>query len=194
MTLSLRLARPDDTPVIETLIQQSCRELGSDDYTLAQIEGALKSAWGVDRQLIADKTYYVVEHRDGIVGCGGWSFRETLFGASHALNRDAGEIDPATGSARIRAFFVQPQWARQGIASLILEHCEQQAKNKGFSRFSLMATLPGQRLYQKFGYRPDAPVDYPLNNDLSIRFVPMRKLLNDTAIDDHQFAADRRRC
>lgn len=176
MTLNLRLARSDDTPFIETLIEQSCRGLGRDDYTSAQIEGALKSAWGVDRQLIEDQTYYVVEHQDEIVGCGGWSFRETLFGASHALNRDEGIIDPATGSARIRAFFVQPGWARRGIASLILEHCEQQAMDKGFSQFSLMATLPGQRLYQKYGYKPEQAVDYPLDDDLSIRFMPMRKM------------------
>ncbi len=180
MTFKLRLALPDDRDAIEGLIQDSCRTLGRGDYSSAQIEGALKSAWGVDSQLIEDQTYYVVTldnemAEEQIVGCGGWSFRETLFGASNALNRDQGEIDPVTGRARIRAFFVRPDAARQGIGSRILSHCEQQAARKGFTRFALMATLPGQRLYEKFGYVAGDGVDYPLDDGLSIRFVPMRK-------------------
>jgi len=187
MKFTLRLAQPDDVPVLESLIQDSCRVLGLTDYSPSQIEGALKSAWGVDSQLINDQTYYVVLTNDQeIVGCGGWSYRETLFGASNALNRDSEIIDPIHGSARIRAFFVEPDWVRKGIGGQILGHCEQQAIKRGYRRFALMATLPGQRLYQKYGYVADAGVDFPLENGLSIRFVPMRKKLKDTGNEKRQ--------
>jgi hypothetical protein len=49
-------------------------------YTPAQIEGALGTVFAVDRQLIADGTYFVAERDREIVGCGGWSRRKTLFG------------------------------------------------------------------------------------------------------------------
>jgi len=172
---TLRLATLRDQNEIRDIIDRSCRVLGGSDYTDAQIEGALGTAWGLDTQLIEDETYFVSLHRDDIVACGGWSFRETLFGADQNLNRDAAIINPTDGSARIRAFFVRPEFARRGIGSNILRHCEEQAGERGYRRFSLMATLPGKRLYERHNYVADQPVDYPLNNGLEIRFVPMHK-------------------
>ena len=43
---------------------------------------SIRSVFGVDQQLIADRTYFVAEADHHIVGCGGWSFRKTLYGAS----------------------------------------------------------------------------------------------------------------
>ena len=120
MTVSLRKAHLADIPAIEALIARSARGLSADDYRPAQVEGALRGAFGVDTQLLTDQTYWLAEE-DGIVGCGGWSFRATLFGGDARSDRDATPLDPQTAAAKIRAFFVDPAHARRGIASLLLE-------------------------------------------------------------------------
>src|SRR5580704_13179440 len=80
----IRCAIPSDIPALETLIQQSVRRLQKHDYSPAQIDGALGTVFGVDSQLIADGTYFVLETAIGdgtstIIACGGWSKRQTLF-------------------------------------------------------------------------------------------------------------------
>lgn len=175
MTHRLRKAIADDLSALEALIARSARELSAHDYTPQQIEGALRGAFGVDTQLIRDGTYFVVEAETGIVGCGGWSRRRTLFGGDAHDQRDAAELDPRVDAARIRAFFVDPAHARKGIGKAILEHCEAEARARGFSRFELMATLPGVRLYQAYGYVPGEPFQHPVGPGLTIEFVPMSK-------------------
>jgi len=171
----IRPATLADKPVLEALIARSARELSKGDYTPEQVEGALRGAFGVDTQLILDGTYFAVELDDRIVGCGGWSRRSTLFGGDTRAGRDAGELDPRVDAAKIRAFFVDPDYARRGIGRAILEHCEAQAALHGFRRFELMATLPGVRLYEQCGYVGTTRTSYPLGPDLAIEFVPMSK-------------------
>jgi len=164
-----------DKPALEALIARSARELSKGDYTPQQVEGALRGAFGVDTQLITDGTYFAVELDDRIVGCGGWSRRRTLFGSDARADRDAGELDPRVDAAKIRAFFVDPDYARRGIGRAILGHCEATASLHGFTRFELMATLPGVRLYQECGYVGEARIAHSLGAGLMIEFVPMTK-------------------
>jgi len=173
----LRLANPGDIPVLRALIAESARTLSAADYTSEQIEAALEGAWGVDTQLIRDGTYFVVESNDEVVGCGGWSFRRTLFGGDTNVDREPARLDPATEPARIRAFFVRPDWARRGIGRALLERCEAEARSHGFKSATLAATLPGERLYHAFGYIGKERVTHPLPHGLTIEFVPMRKPL-----------------
>jgi GNAT superfamily N-acetyltransferase len=175
MQYSIRLATLDDIAAIESLIARSIRALGASDYRSEQIEAALKGAFGVDSQLIADGTYFTVESVGRIVGCGGWSKRRTLFGSDARLERDARELDPTCDAAKIRAFFVDPDYARHGIGAALLEHCESAAQSVGFTHFELMATLPGVRLYQSRGYVADQAIQHSLGDQLSIEFVPMHK-------------------
>ena len=112
-----------------------------------------------------------------VVGCGGWSWRRTLFGADAQAGRQSDALDPARDAARIRAFFVHPAWARRGIGRALLERCEAEAQARGFRSAELMATLPGRRLYEAFGWLAGAPVEHPLGGGLTITFVPMRKVL-----------------
>lgn len=167
-----------DCPELESLIARSARQLGSTDYTPEQIEGALKGAFGVDTCLIQDGTYFVVEADNIIVGCGGWSRRKTLFGGDSGAARDDEELDPAIQPAKIRAFFVDPDHARKGIGKAILEHCESEALAHGFRQCELMATLPGLRLYRKYGYVAGTPIQYQLESGTAIEFVPMRKTIS----------------
>lgn len=177
MTWQLRTATPTDCAAIQALIARSIRGLGAGDYSTETIDAALEGAFGLDTQLIEDGTYFVVEEADRLLGCGGWSFRRTLFGSDARAGRDAGALDPQTDAARIRAFFVDPAAARRGIGTALLEHCESAARRAGFRRAEMMATLPGVRLYQARGYHPHAKVFHPLRDDLTIEFVPMSKEL-----------------
>ena len=177
MSWHLREATPADCAEIEELIARSIRALGAGDYSTEQIEGALTGAFGLDSQLIADGTYFVVESDGRLLGCGGWSYRRTLFGGDARSDRDAGTLDPGTDAAKIRAFFVDPAAARQGIGSAVLERCESEARRHGFRRAEMMATLPGKRLYEARGYVPGERVQYPVGPGVFIEFVPMWKSL-----------------
>ena len=173
----LRPATLDDIPVLAALIAESARALAFADYSQEQIEAALEGTWGVDTQLIRDGTYFAAEAGSQIVGCGGWSFRQTLFGGDALENREPTRLNPRRDSARIRAFFVRPDWARQGIGSALLERCEQEARQHGFKSAALVATLPGLRLYATFGYVAAPAISHALTRGLKIQFVPMTKLL-----------------
>ena len=171
----LRLATLDDVPELSRLIACSARELGKADYTSEQIEAALGSAWGVDTQLIRDGTYFVVLEADQIIACGGWSRRKALFGGDALTRAEPELLNPTIDPARIRAFFVHPWWSRHGLGTLLLAECEAAAKAAGFQSAELVATLPGERLYEKFGYRSLGAKEYPLREEVTIRFVGMRK-------------------
>jgi GNAT superfamily N-acetyltransferase len=175
--LSLRKATPADIPQLQALIARSARGLSQDDYRPSQVEGALRGAFGVDTQLLRDETYFVVEEDGRCVGCGGWSYRSTLFGGDARAGRDA-SIIAIDQPAKIRAFFVDPQEARRGIGSMLLEHCEAQAREHGYRQVELMATLPGVKLYAARGYASSPPVSFDVGGGDAIAFVPMQKSLD----------------
>ena len=177
MSISLRKATPADVPVLQDLIARSARGLSTDVYRPAQVEGALRGAFGVDSQLLEDQTYFVAEENGVIIGCGGWSYRATLFGGDAHGERDPSSLDPKTQAAKIRAFFVDPSQARRGIGTMLLERCEQEAKARGFSQVELMATLPGVKLYAARGYVGSEQVSYDVGSGESIEFLPMHKNL-----------------
>ena len=172
-----RPAVPGDVPALEALVACSARGLSRGDYSEAQVEAALGSALGVDTQLVRDGTYFVAESGGALVACGGWSFRKTLFGGDDRASREPEPLEPARDAARIRAFFVHPDWARRGLGRALLELCEAKARERGFAAAELMATLPGVRLYRTFGYRAGAPVQHALPGGGTIEFVPMRREL-----------------
>jgi GNAT superfamily N-acetyltransferase len=175
--LDLRAATLEDREVLRELIDRSARQLSKGDYRADQVEGALQGAFGVDSQLIQDGTFFVVEEGPVIVGCGGWSYRRTLFGGDKRAERDAALLDPRTDPAKIRAFFVDPAHARKGIGTMLLDKCESEARRRGFSRVELMSTLPGVRLYSARGYSGVEQVQYEVAPGVVIEFVPMSKVI-----------------
>jgi len=174
---TLRKATLADIPALKELIARSARGLSTDEYRAEQIEGALQGAFGVDSQLLADETYFVVEDSGRIVACGGWSFRSTLFGGDARVGRDSSILDPKLKPAKIRAFFVDPGHARRGLGSLLLDHCENQARAFGYAGVELMATLPGAKLYAARGYVASPMVHFDVGSGESIQFIPMHKAL-----------------
>jgi GNAT superfamily N-acetyltransferase len=175
----VRRARVVDIPQLRELIEASVRGLQTEYYSAAQIDGALQSVYGVDSQLIADGTYFVVEHGSakeaGIVGCGGWSKRKTLYGSDHWTGREDAFLDPKQDAAKIRAFFIHPRWARHGVGSLILETCEAAARSAGFKRFEMGATLTGVKMFRTKGYVALENLDVPLPNGVFLPVVRMTK-------------------
>ena len=153
MSINIRLASLEDIPALRGLIDESVRTLSVRYYTEQQIRSALTHIFGVDTQLILDGTYFVAETNGRIVGAGGWSKRATLFGGDQLKGTGPDrELDPARDAARIRAFYVHPEWSRKGISRRVLQMCEEAMLQAGFRRAELMATLPGEPLYSAMGY------------------------------------------
>ena len=178
MEFQLRMASTTDVEAIRELIADSVRGLAKGFYTDAQIELSIRSVFGVDLQLIEDGTYFVAEAGGRIVGCGGWSRRRTLFGASeYAESRNSTLLDPASQPAKIRAFFVHPDAARMGIGRAILQRCESEALAAGFTSAEMMATLPGVPLYEVCGYEKHEYQDVNLPDGETIVCVRMSKRL-----------------
>lgn len=171
----LRKAELFDIPAIETLIDASVHGLATTDYTPDQIDAALRTAFSVDSQLIEDGTYFVVERTNHLAACGGWSYRKTLCGGSHHAVRDAAPMDPVVEAAKIRAIFVHPDCARQGLGRLLLRAAEEAAMAAGFRRFEMGATLTGVPLYLREGYRIAERMKIPLERSLFLPVVRMEK-------------------
>lgn len=149
--------------------------LGAHCYTPDEVDAAVRAIAVPDPQLIDDATYYVAADGDRIVACGGWSWRKKLFTGTSEQEREAGDVDPATDPARIRAMFVDPQYARRGLGRMILERAERDAMAMGFTRFELMATLPGVPLYEAAGYERIEEVTLSLPDGTALPCVRMAR-------------------
>jgi GNAT superfamily N-acetyltransferase len=133
MQITTRLAKLEDVPRLNELIALSVRGLSIAYYTSTQIESAIKYIFGIDTQLIFDGTYYIAEKDNIVVGCGGWSKRNTLYGGDQHKETEDPLLNPGQDAARIRAFFVHPNYARQGICRLIINVCETEARGEGLT-------------------------------------------------------------
>jgi GNAT superfamily N-acetyltransferase len=181
MDVYIRLACLKDIPALTSLIPKSARKLQANYYTFQQIEGALGSVFGVDSQLIDDGTYFVAESKSQIIGCGGWSKRKTLYGGDQSKSiAEESFLDPKIEAAKIRAFFVDPAWARRGIGSQIMQKCETAACDAGFQKLEIIATLAGEFLYAKFGYHVIQQFDIPLPNG---EMLPVVRMFKSYAVD-----------
>jgi GNAT superfamily N-acetyltransferase len=180
INIHIRPAIISDIPALREVIEASVRGLQAEDYSPAQIEAALQSVYGVDSQLIADGTYFVAEGRDSLgrptmAGCGGWSKRKTLYGGDQYAAREDSLLDPGHDAAKIRAFFVHPEWVRRGIGGMILEACENAAREAGFKRLEMGATLSGVAFYRAKGYAALENLQVPLGNGEALPIIRMAK-------------------
>jgi predicted N-acetyltransferase YhbS len=182
MEWTLRLAQGHDIPELEKLIPLSVRSLQAAYYSPAQMEAALGRVFAVDGQLIRDGTYFVAEEAGRIVGCGGWSRRESLCGGDGDRVGEDARLDPKRDAARIRAFFVHPEWARRGIGRSILVACERAIVAARFLRADLVATLCGEPLYAALGYSVVERYDLKMTDGLSLPVVRMTKCLGGAGL------------
>lgn len=148
-----RLATLDDLAGLKALMNAAIAELQKPFLDEVQI-AASRTIMGLDTQLIADGTYFVIERDGRLAGCGGWSRRATLYGGDQSPGRDAALLDPTKDPARVRAMYTHPDFKRRGVGRLILSLCEEAARAEGFSQVELMATMAGEPLYRACGYEP----------------------------------------
>ena len=181
MPIDIRLATAADIPALKDLIPASARGLSQAYYSDAQIEAAIRYVFGVDSQLIADRTYYVAVDDGAIVGCGGWSWRPTLYGGDQRPRGAGAILDPSRDAARVRAFFVASSHAQQGVGSRILTTCEAAASKMGFSRVELMSTLPGVPFYSRRGFQEVEHIVDTLPDGTDIEFVLMSRRISGKA-------------
>ncbi|WP_019832814.1 GNAT family N-acetyltransferase [Sphingomonas sp. PR090111-T3T-6A] len=172
-----RLAEPADVPVINALAARSIRALHIGSYEDAVIEEAVHHAYGVDWQLIRDRTYFIAEIDGAVAGAGGWSYRQTIAGAHGPDEPAAALLDPGHDAARIRAFYIDPAYTRRGVGALLLWLSEAAAREAGFSKAELTSTVPAVPFYAAFGYRPVRPFDMALPNGSALRLELMDKSL-----------------
>ena len=171
-----KIATLADIPTIEKLMQLSINQLLGPLLTKEQLEASFDSM-GLDDQLIKDGTYFMIFNGDVFVGCGGWSNRETLFGGNHTPNRDSNFLDPIKDSARIRAMYTHPSWARKGIGSLVMHLGENAARKLGFKKCELMATQSGKLLYETQGYEPIEDILYETETGKTVPMIRMEKTI-----------------
>jgi GNAT superfamily N-acetyltransferase len=176
---TLRVATDGDAHALEALMKESAAALFPRFYGERQAASAIRYVPEVDRMLIADGTYFVLEAGAEPVACGGWSRRDRLYTGSGDSEDDARLLDPRTEAARVRAMFVRPDWTRRGLGRRILEACEDSARREGFRQLSLMATLPGLPLYVAYGFEALDEVEITMPDGITLPCVAMKLTLTD---------------
>jgi GNAT superfamily N-acetyltransferase len=177
--VSLRIATPDDAAAVEALMKQSAAALFKRYYDERQTASSVRYVAQADHMLLADGTFFVLEHDGEPVACGGWSRRDRLYTGSGDAAGDSRLLDPATEPAKVRAMFVRADWTRRGLGRRIIEECEAAARREGFRRLSLMATLPGVPLYLACGFEPLEEGEVVLEDGVRLTCVAMEKPISD---------------
>lgn len=177
MAFTHRIASEADLPMLRALMTRAIEHLQRDFLSPEQIRASHK-VMGLDSQLVRDGTYFVIEENAIAAGCGGWSFRATLYGGDDSVvAREPARLDPARDAAKVRAMYTDPAFARRGIGRLLLGLCEDAARTAGFGRVELMATAAGQPLYRAAGYVPVSAVQAPEIDGVTVPLLLMAKPL-----------------
>jgi GNAT superfamily N-acetyltransferase len=171
----LRVATAADASRVQVLMKESAEALFPRYYGERQSASAVRYIAQVDRMLLSDGTYFVLESDGELVACGGWSRRDRLYTGSGASEGDGRILDPATEAAKVRAMFVRADWTRRGLGRRIIEACEAAARREGYRQLDLMATLPGVPLYLACGFEPLGEIDVALVDGVTVTCVPMEK-------------------
>ncbi len=179
--LTHRLAVAADIPALTSVMDASISGPLAAFLTPAQAE-ASRAIMGIDTQLIADGTYFVIETDGQIAGCGGWSRRITMYGGDHTPDREPALLTPGVDAARVRAMYTDPTFTRRGVGRLILSLCEDAARAEGYDRVELVATMGGEPLYLAAGYRPIERFEDD-RGGVPVPLVRMRKRLDGAPHD-----------
>ncbi len=177
MPFTHALATEEDLPALRALMTRAIEELQQGFLSPEQVT-ASHQIMGLDTQLVKDRTYFMILDQGALVGCGGWSFRATLFGGDDSIvAREPLPLDPAGDAAKIRAMYVDPAHARRGIGKEIMALCENAARAAGFGRAELMATLAGLPLYKACGYTEIEAVEAVSREGVKVPIIRMGKSL-----------------
>ncbi len=176
---TLRVATRDDAAEIDALMKASIRAIFPAFYDARQVASSEVHIGHVDTMLLDDGTYYALVAGEEIVACGGWSRRDKLFSGEAAQEGRSRRLDPATEAAHVRAMFVRGDWTRRGLGTRILHACRDAAREEGFRRLDLLATLPGARLYEHYGFVPGEATTITLPDGVPVACIPMAMAITD---------------
>ena len=174
--LAHRLAKVSDIDALTGLMDKAISNLLPPFLSAEQVEASF-AIMGLDTVLIEDGTYFVVEIDGTPAGCGGWSRRATLFGGNHTEGRDARLLDPGREPARVRAMYTLPDFVRRGVGRKVLALCEAAAREEGFMRVELAATMAGKPLYEACGYEPIEAILVAAQSGVKVPLLRMGKTL-----------------
>jgi GNAT superfamily N-acetyltransferase len=178
LRVQIRRARLADAAALEALQHRAAREITARACGARAVEAWIRHMGTLDRELIADGTYFVATVDGAPAGCGGWSFRRRGHGVAETQGAaDERPLDPATEPAWIRAMFVDPRFARRGVGTAILAAAERAAAGAGYWRVALDATPSGEPLYRLAGYRPLESIEVALPGGLRLPLLRMEKPL-----------------
>jgi len=170
-----RLASIDDLEVLREVMRRSIEKLQDAFLTPEQVRVS-HNVMGLDSQLVRDGTYFIVESGGKVAGCGGWSWRSTLYGGDNSsVLREPAALDPTIDAARIRAMYTDPDFARQGVGRIVIRLCEEAAIRAGFRKATMMATMAGVPLYKACGYVEVEPVLSAPVGGIRVPLVRMEK-------------------
>lgn len=170
--VAFRIALPGDAPAIVELQRRSLRTLSRGFYDPSQVESFMRHVPTLEEHLLADGTFFVAEQAGRIVGCGGWSRRVPAYQSAATGHRADAPTLP-----KVRAMYVHPDVARQGIGRAMLCRIEHEIARHGYDAAGLEATLPGVPLYRACGYRPIARTELVLPDGVRLPAVSMHKRL-----------------
>lgn len=172
-----RIAGMEDLEVLRALMTRAIEHLQDSFLSPEQVRVSHK-VMGLDTQLVKDGTYFLVEEDGRVAGCGGWSWRATLYGGDDSVvQREPAPLDPATDAAKVRAMYTDPAFVRRGVGRMILDLCEDAARGAGFRRVEMMATMAGIPLYRACGYVPVEPVESAPIDGVRVPLMRMEKPL-----------------
>lgn len=132
--ITVREATVDDAADILDLHIASIRALGPAAYDEEQVAAWAEKDEGTETYPIGDDDHYLVVAKAG----------ETTVGYGHLIPKNR----------EVRAVYVHPEYAREGIGSLILTHLEGYARGTGVDALELWASLNAVQFYEQMGYRP----------------------------------------
>ena len=84
-------------------------------------------------------------------------------------------LDPRSEPARIRAFFVHPAAAREGLGRRLFDECRHAAAAAGFRTLTLVATLPGEPLYRALGFTVTERLQLRLPDEVTVPVARMSR-------------------
>jgi GNAT superfamily N-acetyltransferase len=169
--LVLRVATPHHASRVEALMKESVAEIFPRYYDKRQVASSVRYIAEVDRMLLEDGTYFVLEINGEFVACGGWSRRDRLCTGSGESEGDSRILDTATESANVRAMFVRSDWTRRALGRRVIKECEAAARREGFGQLALGATPPGVPLYLACGFEAVEEGEITLSDGVRLGYI-----------------------
>lgn len=177
--LSIRVASPDELPHLHRMAERAVWELlAGHHYTDRQLAAARAvRGYHVEPELVAAGRYYVLEIDGVVVGGSGWSDGGGFHPEFGPEADESFARSTAAGTAVMRATYVDPAWARRGLATMLVQVTEMAATLAGFRRFEALCTPASEAMRRKLGYRVVRRIELPLTYGTSIAVARLRKEL-----------------